>query len=150
MNNQSKTDAEKVREVAFEFLEENKGKEFKRSEIEVYITERVDVTRGALTGALNRTLINKGEEIGIQQLGKGYYYYDPSKKKTNKEVIVDEDLSITEQLQIIMDHAFEQAREIISSIQIVDYLDDDDLDKLARYRELLKMKDKVDEILKED
>jgi hypothetical protein len=61
-----------------------------------------------------------------------------------------EEPSVSKQLQQIMDSAFEQVREVINSIQVVDMLSDEHLDQLARYRELLKMKQKIDELLKED
>lgn len=139
MSNQSA--ASKVREVALEFLKSNMGKEFRRKELEDYIDQQLDVTPGEKTGSLNRLLLEKGSQIGISQLERGVYLYDPAKLETS------EDLSITEQLQEVMDEAFEKAKEIINSIQVVDVLTEDDLDQLAKYRELLKMKKKIDEIL---
>lgn len=135
--------ASKVRDIASKFLEENIGKEFKRKELEDYIDQRIELTAGEKTGGLNRLLIEKGKENGILQLGRGVYLYDP----TQKESDTLEGASITEQLQKIMDEAFDQAKAIINSIQIVDVLTEDDLDQLTKYRELLKIQSKINEIL---
>jgi hypothetical protein len=141
MNKQSA--ASKVREVALQFLESNAGKKFKRKELEDFIDQRLDVTQGEKTGSLNRLLLEKGSQIGISQLERGVYLYDPAKREPNTL----EDVSITEQLQEIMDDAFEKVKDVINSIHVVDVLTEDDLDQLAKYRELLKMKPKIDEIL---
>lgn len=144
MTKYTESSASKVRSIALEFLEANVGREFRRKELEEYIDKRISVTSGSKTGSLNRLLIEKGEENGIAQIERGTYLYDPSKKKIDVEV----ELNTTEQLQKIMDAAFEEARAVISSIEIVDFLNEDDLDELAKYRELLKVKPQIDNILK--
>lgn len=135
--------ASKVRDIASKFLEENIGKEFKRKELEDYIDQRIELTAGEKTGGLNRLLIEKGKENGILQLGRGVYLYDP----TQIESDTLDGSSITGELQKIMDEAFDKAKAIINSIQIVDVLTEDDLDQLTKYRELLKIQSKINEIL---
>ena len=144
MTNNTESSASKVRSIAQEFLDANVGRNFKRKELEDFIDEKVKVTPGSKTGSLNRLLIEKGEENGITQVERGTYLYDPLKKKTGNEDV----LSTIGQLQKIMDIAFEEARAVISSIEIVDFLNEDDLDELSKYRELLKMKPQIDNILK--
>ena len=141
MDNKNQSAASKVRKVAMEFIEKNAGKEFKRKELEEYIDQQITVTSGEKTGSLNRLLLKNGAKNGIFQVERGVYVYDPTKKNDAPEDTIIEDL------QQIMDSAFEQARKVINSIEIVDMLTDDDLDTLAQIRELLKMKEKIDEIL---
>lgn len=144
-----KNSASKIRDIAREFLEGKEGVSFKRKEIEEYIDSKIKVTIGAKTGALNRLLINNGNENGIKQIKRGVYIYDPSNKNIHQEPEEDsiED-SINEQLIKIMDQAFANAKKVISDIEIIDFLTEEDLDQLAKYRELLKIKSQIDELLK--
>lgn len=140
-----KNSASKIRDIAREFLEGKEGVSFKRKEIEEYIDSKIKVTIGAKTGALNRLLINNGNENGIKQIKRGVYIYDPSNKNIHQE---PEEDSINEQLIKIMDQAFADAKKVISGIEIIDFLTEEDLDQLAKYRELLKIKSQIDELLK--
>lgn len=140
-----KNSASKIRDIAREFLEGKEGVSFKRKEIEEYIDSKIKVTIGAKTGALNRLLINNGNENGIKQIKRGVYIYDPSNKNIHQE---PEEDSINEQLIKIMDQAFANAKKVISGIEIIDFLTEEDLDQLAKYRELLKIKSQIDELLK--
>lgn len=137
--------ASKIRDIAKEFLKEKEGVTFKRKEIEEYIDSKIEVTTGAKTGALNRLLINNGNQNGIKQIKRGVYIYDPSNKTIDQETEGD---SINEQLIKIMDQAFANAKKVISDIEIIDFLTEEDLDQLAKYRELLKIKSQIDELLK--
>lgn len=137
--------ASKIRDIAREFLKEKEGITFKRKEIEEYIDSKIEVTTGAKTGALNRLLINNGNENGIKQIKRGVYIYDPSNKTIHQE---PEEDSINEQLIKIMDQAFANAKKVISDIEIIDFLTEEDLDQLAKYRELLKIKSQIDKLLK--
>lgn len=137
--------ASKIRDIAKEFLKEKEGVTFKRKEIEEYIDSKIEVTAGAKTGALNRLLINNGNENGIKQIKRGVYVYDPSNKTIYQDTEGD---SINEQLIKIMDQAFANAKKVISDIEIIDFLTEEDLDQLAKYRELLKIKSQIDELLK--
>lgn len=145
MSSTQNNSASKIRDVAREFLEGKEGVSFKRKEIEEYIDSKIKVTTGAKTGALNRLLINNGNENGIKQIKRGVYIYDPSNKAIHQE---PEEDSIDEQLIKIMDQAFANAKKVISGIEIIDFLTEEDLDQLAKYRELLKIKSQIDELLK--
>lgn len=48
----------------------------------------------------------------------------------------------------IMDTAFEDVKKAIANISVEDSLTEADLDQLAKYRELLKLKDLSDSLLK--
>jgi hypothetical protein len=71
--------ASKVREIVKDFLEQNVGRSFKRKELEDFIDERVKVTSGSKTGAINRMLIENGSRNGVQKLDRGVFIYDPTK-----------------------------------------------------------------------
>lgn len=55
---------------------------------------------------------------------------------------------LNESIIHIMDTAFEDIKKIVSTICIEDSLTETDLDQLAKYRELLKLKDLSDSLLK--
>lgn len=55
---------------------------------------------------------------------------------------------INESIIDIMDNAFEDVKKIISNISVEDSLTETDLDQLAKYRELLKLQDLSDSLLK--
>lgn len=137
--------ASKIRSVSIEFFKQNVGKTFRRKQLEDYINNKIDVTSGEVTGCLNQLLLKKGVQNGIFQQGRGVFLYDPTKKADTQ----DPTPTISEQLQEIMDLAFKQVETVLSTIQVIDYLSKDDLDKLANFHELLKMKERIDEILKD-
>lgn len=132
-----------IRHYAQEFLEKHEGRRFRRKELEEYIDSKIEVSDGSKTGALNRLLIDKGFVYGIQRLEWGLYLYDsttrfdkPSPKNVNEKLIS------------IMDEAFENAKDLIFSIQASDILADNDSQRMGRYKKLLQMKHEIDELLK--
>lgn len=133
--------AAQIREVAKDFLNKNIRTPFQRKEIEAYVNKKLDVTSGSVTGALNSLLIQKGSENNIFQLERGLYKYDP-------DAIEQPTPSINEQLLNIMTSAFKEAEEVIASIQVVDYLDEQDLDNLVKFKELLNFRNQIYELLK--
>jgi len=139
--------APKIREIAWEFLKQHEGSPVKRKEIEDYIDSQITVTLGAKTGALNRLLLKDGIENGIKQISRGNYIYDPKNEIQPLENIEPPQESIDEQLIRIMNTAFEDAKEVISNIEIVDMLTEEDLKKLSSYRDLLNTKKDIDKIL---
>ncbi|PGA79649.1 hypothetical protein COL94_28970 [Bacillus wiedmannii] len=138
MANHSESSAAKIRVIAMEFLENNVKKQFKRKQLELYIDSKLEATEGAKTGALNRLLIDN-EQNGIFQVNRGLYLYDPEAQPEHYEVL--------ENLQKIMDNAFEQVKVAVNRIGVVDYLTEEDLGNLAKIQELIKMQKKIDAIL---
>lgn len=138
MNNNSENSAQKIREIAMEFMQKNEKKQFQRKDLETYIDSKFKATEGSKTGALNRLLL-RNEENGIFQVGRGIYLYDSTAKK--------EEYQLLEKVQKIMDDAFEKVRNKLT-LEVVDYLTEEDIDAILKTNEVLKLKEKVDEILK--
>lgn len=139
MNNHSENAAQKIREIAMEFMQKNEKKQFQRKDLEAYIDNQFEATEGSKTGALNRLLL-RNEENGIFQVGRGIYLYDPTAEK--------EEYQFLEHIQKIMDDAFERVRNSLKNIEVVDYLTEEDLEALIKTNEVLKIKEKIDAILK--
>ncbi|MDD0822787.1 hypothetical protein [Bacillus cereus] len=138
MNNHSENAAQKIREIAMEFMQKNEKKQFQRKDLEMYIDNKFKTTEGSKTGALNRLLL-RNEENGIFQVGRGIYLYDSTAEKGEYKVL--------ESVQKIMDDAFEKARNKLK-VEVVDYLTEDDIEAICKINEVLKVKEKIDEILK--
>lgn len=138
--------AVEVRTAAQQFLDQNIRVTFKRKEIEDYIDKHINVSKGAKTGALNRLLLHKGPEYGITQVKRGVYIYDPLNKAAPEKI---DGLNTNDTLIKIMDDAFEDAKKVINNISIVDFIsgDSEELNQLSNYRELLKIKSQIDNIL---
>ncbi|PFU84606.1 hypothetical protein COK91_02880 [Bacillus cereus] len=130
--------ATQIRKIAMEFLEDHVEKQFRRKELEAYIEGKFTSTEGARTGAINR-LLKDNEKEGIFQVDRGLYLYDPTAKK--------EDYEVLKQIQKIMDDAFEEIKDTINKLKVVDYLTERDLSSIAKIHELLKTQKKIDEIL---
>lgn len=137
MNNHSENAAQKIRKIAMEFMQKNEKKQFQRKDLETYIDSKFKATEGSKTGALNRLLL-RNEENGIFQVGRGIYLYDSTAKK--------EEYQLVEKVQKIMDDAFEKVRSKLT-LEVVDYLTEEDIEAILKTNEVLKLKEKVDEIL---
>ncbi|MGX5547287.1 hypothetical protein [Bacillus cereus] len=137
MNNHSENAAQKIREIAMEFMQKNEKKQFQRKDLETYIDSKFKATEGSKTGALNRLLL-RNEENGIFQVGRGIYLYDSTAKK--------EEYQLVEKVQKIMDDAFEKVRSKLT-LEVVDYLTEEDIEAILKTNEVLKLKERVDEIL---
>ena len=135
MNANLESSAPKIREVAMEFLKINEKKQFRRKELEDYVDE---VTEGAKNGALNR-LLKDNEKEGVFRVDRGLYLYDSTAKK--------EDYELLKGIQNILDDAFAEVKNTVSNLEIVDYLTEYDLSSLAKIHELLKMQQRIHEIL---
>ncbi|WP_368916221.1 hypothetical protein [Exiguobacterium acetylicum] len=138
--------ASKIREVAKEFLNQHPRVPFNRKEIEEYVDSKITVTPGSKTGALNRLLLVNGPENGIEQLERGVYVYDPSKKNIKQKT---QKKSTHEQLIEIMDDAFENAKEVINNTPTINFLSEENFDRLNNYRKLLEIKSDIDALLKD-
>lgn len=138
MNANLESSAPKIREVAMEFLKINEKKQFRRKELEDYVDSKLEVTEGAKNGALNRVL-KDNEKEGVFRVDRGLYLYDSTAKK--------EDYELLKGIQNILDDAFAEVKNTVSSLEIVDYLTEYDLSSLAKIHELLKMQQRIHEIL---
>ncbi|MGE6504402.1 hypothetical protein ACQKF0_29655 [Bacillus wiedmannii] len=138
MTNHLESSAAQIRKIAMDFLEAHVEKQFRRKELEAYIEDKFKSTDGARTGAINR-LLKDNEKEGIFQVDRGLYLYDPTAKK--------EDYEVLKQIQKIMDDAFEEIKDTINNLKVVDYLTERDLSSIAKIHELLKIQKKIDEIL---
>lgn len=138
MNANLESSAPRIREVALEFLKINEKKQFRRKELEDYVDEKLEVTEGAKNGALNR-LLKDNEKEGVFRVDRGLYLYDPTAKK--------EDYELLKGIQNILDDAFAEVKSTVSNLEIVDYLTEYDLSSLAKIHELLKMQQRIHEIL---
>jgi predicted transcriptional regulator len=83
-------------------------------------------------------LLLRNEENGIFQVGRGIYLYDSTAKK--------EEYQLVEKVQKIMDDAFEKVRSKLT-LEVVDYLTEEDIEAILKTNEVLKLKERVDEIL---
>lgn len=138
MNANLESSAPKIREVAMEFLKINEKKQFRRKELEDYVDSKLEVTEGAKNGALNR-LLKGNEKEGVFRVDRGLYLYDSTAKK--------EDYELLKGIQNILDDAFAEVKNTVSNLEIVDYLTEYDLSSLAKIHELLKMQQRIHEIL---
>ncbi|MGE1028661.1 hypothetical protein ACQGS5_03160 [Bacillus sp. GKis3/1] len=138
MNANLESSAPKIREVAMEFLKINEKKQFRRKELEDYVDSKLEVTEGAKNGALNR-LLKDNEKEGVFRVDRGLYLYDSTAKK--------EDYELLKGIQNILDDAFAEVKNTVSNLEIVDYLTEYDLSSLAKIHELLKMQQRIHEIL---
>ncbi|OOR18180.1 MULTISPECIES: hypothetical protein [Bacillus cereus group] len=138
MNANLESSAPKIREVAMEFLKINEKKQFRRKELEDYVDSKLEVTEGAKNGALNRVL-KDNEKEGVFRVDRGLYLYDSTAKK--------EDYELLKGIQNILDDAFAEVKNTVSNLEIVDYLTEYDLSSLAKIHELLKMQQRIHEIL---